>query len=54
LDQHIEVIRVDVEVLLLDLDHVLDFLVLRGDLGEAVSEPFDLRPDLGLFLLGDL
>ena len=54
LDQHIEEIRVDVEVLLGHLDDVFDFLVLIDDLREAITERSNLSTYLSFLLLSDL
>ena len=54
LDKFVEVFRVNIEVLFLDLDHIFHFFVLLDDFGEAISQLFNFRPDLSLLFFGDL
>ena len=53
-DQHIEEVRVNVEVLLGHLNDLLDFLVLGNYISEAVTKAINLASDNLLLLLGDL
>ena len=54
INEHIEEVRVDVEVLFSHLNDIFDFLVFLNNLGEALSKALDFIPDDSFFLLSDL